>query len=165
MWWIVGLGALGDVVGTRRLGRPLVAAIVVLTAFSAWSLLSATWSESSERAVSEASRNIALLGCFVLAAAGVHRRHSRVLVGGVLAAIVTVAALACLSRLDPGSLGSSQTGQFLPGAASRLAFGLNYWNALGAFAAMGVPLALALAGAARTLPARATANAVVPLLA
>ena len=165
VWWIVGLGALAGVVGTRRLGRPLVAAIMLLTAFSAWSLLSATWSESGERAVSEAARDITLLGCFVLAAAGVRRRQSRLLVAGVLTAIVTVAGLACLSRLDPGSLGTSQTGQFLPGAASRLSFGLNYWNALGAFAAMGIPLALAFAGTARTLPARAAANAVVPMLA
>jgi hypothetical protein len=165
VWWIVALGALVGVVAVHRLGLPLTSAITLLAAFTVWAMLSATWSESSERAVSDATRDITLLGAFVLAAATIRRRHGRFVVQGMLAAIVLVAALACLSRLRPTGLDGSQTGRFLPNTASRLSYGLNYWNALAAFAAMGVPLALAVALDARTLAGRALANATVPLLA
>lgn len=162
VWWIVGVAALCGLAGTRRLGWPLVTALGLMAAFTLWTFVSATWSLSSERAVSEAARDVTLLGVFVLAATGVRRRNARQLVHGMLGATVFACALALLSRFDPS--GTSETGRFLQGSQFRLSYGLNYWNALGAFAAMGLPLALAVAVRARTVFGRAIAIAAVPVL-
>jgi hypothetical protein len=56
------------------------------------------------------------------------------------------------------------TASFLAGSQRRLSWPLNYWNGLGALAAMGIPLLLSLAGSARSLLARAAAVAGLPLL-
>ena len=51
------------------------------------------------------------------------------------------------------------------GSARKLSYPLNYWNALAAFAAMGVPLLLGVALGARTLAGQALAAAMLPLSA
>jgi hypothetical protein len=79
---------------------------------------------------------------------------------------VVVACLALASRLDPGLFSSAtQTESFLPGAHGRLNFPLNYWNALGALVALGLPLLLSIAGSARTIMAQALAAAAIPVMA
>ena len=50
-------------------------------------------------------------------------------------------------------------------SARRLSYPLNYWNALAGFAAIGVPLLLAVALGARTLAGQALAAALLPLSA
>ena len=165
LWWIVLLGVALGVLARQRPGRPATAALVLLGAFAALSALSATWSESPERAMSEAARVVTLLGVLLLAVSTVRAEHGRALVNGVFAAIVGVAALACLSRLHPAWFGEPETAQYLTSTRSRLSYGLNYWNALGAFAALGVPLGLAVSMAARTLAGRTAALAAIPVLA
>jgi hypothetical protein len=163
VWWIVLIGAALGVLPQRRVGRAGLAALALLAAFAAWSALSALWSESPERTISETARVVTLLGVGVLALSTVRAPRVRPLVNGVFAAIVGVGALACLSRLHPAWFAEPETAQFL-GSGSRLSYGLNYWNALAAFMAMGVPLGLAIAVSARTLAARSAALAAVPVL-
>ena len=79
--------------------------------------------------------------------------------------MVVVACLALASRLRPDLFPAAyQTASFLPGAAGRLGWPLNYWNALAALMALGLPLLLAIATSARTLWAQAAAAAAVPVV-
>jgi hypothetical protein len=165
IWWVVLIGAAVGVLPQARTSRTGVAAIGLLTAFAAFSALSALWSESPERAISETARIVTVLGVLVLAVATVRAAHVRPLVNGVFAAIAGVGVLACLSRLHPAWFGEPETAQFLAGAQSRLSYGLNYWNALGAFMAIGLPLGLAVSMSARTMAARALSLAALPVLA
>jgi len=164
LWWIVLIGAALGVLPQRRIGRLGLAALGLLAAFAAWSELSALWSESPERTISETARVVTLLGVAVLALSTVRAQRVRPLVNGVFAAIVGVGVLACLSRLHPAWFGEPQTARFLIGSGARLSYGLNYWNALAAFMAMGVPLGLAIAMSSRTVAARAAALAAIPVI-
>ena len=163
VWWIVLIGAALGVLPQRRVGRAGLAALGLLAAFAAWSALSALWSESPERTISETARVVTLLGVAVLALSTVRAQRVRPLVNGIFAAIVGVGVLACLSRLHPAWFGEPETAKFL-GSHARLSYGLNYWNALAAFMAMGVPLGLAIAMSARTAAARAAALGAVPVI-
>jgi len=164
LWWIAGLGFAAGVLRARP-SRLQAAASAGLLAFAAWTLLSATWSESPERAVSEGARDVTILGAFVLTAVAVRGERVRWLLGGLLAGIAAIAGIAVLSRLQPSLFDDTDLRAFLPTVASRLAYPLNYWNALGALMAMGIPLALGLAVGARRGSLRALALATVPLLA
>ena len=164
VWWIVLIGAALGVLPQRRVGRAGLAALGLLAALAAWSALSALWSESPERTISETARVVTLLGVAVLALSTVRAQRVRPLVNGIFAAIVGVGVLACLSRLHPAWFGEPQTARFLTGSSERLSYGLNYWNALGVFMAMGVPLGMAIAMTARTVAARSAALAAVPVL-
>src|SRR5262249_10451747 len=61
--------------------------------------------------------------------------------------------------------GAQQTASFLPGTEGRLGWPLNYWNALAALMALGLPLLLGTATSARTLLVRAAAAASIPVVA
>jgi O-antigen ligase len=74
--------------------------------------------------------------------------------------------VALASRLHPGLFtAAGQTASYLPGAEARLSWPLNYWNALAALLAFGLPLLLSLTGSARTLTAQALAAAAIPIVA
>ena len=72
------------------------------------------------------------------------------------------AGLAAAARPVPGC--RTRRRAILPGTAGRLAWPLNYWNALAALLALGLPLLLALATSARTLSAQAAAAAAIPIV-
>ena len=125
------------------------------------------WSLSSERSLEELSRVTFYLGLLLLALA-IHRdrepavRHT---VDAVAVAVTVVACVALASRLRPDLFpAAAQTASFLPGTAGRLGWPLNYWNALAALLALGLPLLLAIATSARTLWAQATAAAAIPMV-
>lgn len=166
VWWIVLLGAFAGVLPAQRLGRASWAVLGLLTALAVWTAVGVAWSESSERTVVESSRLAMYLGVFALGASVCSRDHLRPLVGGMATGIVAVATLAVLSRLHPAWLpdDADATGRLLPGARSRLAYPLNYWNGLAALVALGVPLVLVAAAGARSLLGRCAATAALPLL-
>ena len=60
-------------------------------------------------------------------------------------------------------LDADQTGSIL-GSRERLSYPLNYWNALAALVAIGVPLVLQLATGARLVLTRAAAAAALPAM-
>ena len=168
IWWIVLIGAAWGLLPAARLTRGAWVTLGLFGCFVVWTALGTTWSLSSERSLDELSRVACYLGILLLAIT-IHRdrehavRHT---VSAVAAAIVVVASLALLSRLRPDLFPSAQqTGSFLPGTQGRLGWPLNYWNALAALVAFGLPLLLALATSARRLIAQAAAAAGVPILA
>jgi O-Antigen ligase len=165
VWWIVLLGAAVGALPVGRLGRGAWVALGLLAAFAAWTAIGISWSESAERSMAEVGRVAALLGVYVLAVSVQGGDGLRRTVGGVAAGIALIGSIALLSRLQPSWFPALDTPQFLPESEARLHYPLAYWNGLGAFCAIGIPLLLALATAARHLLARALAVAAVPVLA
>ncbi len=168
VWWIVLVGAAWGVLPARRLSRTSWLALALFGGFMAWSAIAVTWSVSSERSLEEVSRLACYLGVLVLAVTsyGDRRAALRHAVAAVACAVVVVAGLALLSRLRPGLFSGGQaTAAFLPGAHSRLSWPLDYWNALAALVALGLPLLLSIATSARSLLAQAAGAGAVPMLA
>jgi hypothetical protein len=168
VWWMVLVGAAWGVLPAGRLSRTAWTALALFGGFVAWTALASTWSVSSEDSLQELSRVATYLAVLLLALA-IHRDREtavRNTLQAVAAAVILVAGLALVSRLRPGLFpAAQQTGQFLPGEQGRLGWPLNYWNALAALIALGLPLVLAIATSARTLRAQAAAAAALPMMA
>jgi hypothetical protein len=165
VWWIVLLGALAGIL-PGRIGRAGWVAIGLLAGFALWTGLATGWSESAERSTIELGRIATYLGVLVLAIALQGRAAARHTINGLACAIGFVTLLAVLSRLHPQWFPvNAQLAVFGSTAARKLSYPLNYWNALAAFAAIGVPLLLGVALAARTLAGQALAAATLPLSA
>jgi O-antigen ligase len=165
VWWIVLLGALAGIL-PGRIGRVGWVAIGLLAAFALWTGLATGWSESAERSTIELGRVATYLGVLVLAIALQGRAGARHTINGLASAIGLVTLLAVLSRLHPQAFPANDHFEFLgAGSARKLSYPLNYWNALAAFAAIGVPLLLGVALGARTLAGQALAAAMLPLCA
>ncbi len=125
-------------------GRPGRAhGLVVLGLFAALACLtglSLSWSIGPDLSLEETARTFAYLAAFATAVAAARLRPSAapVVLGGVLTASLAVAGWALLTRVWPGALAEDIIN-------SRLSEPLEYWNALGAMAALGTPAALWLA--------------------
>ncbi|MDQ3678080.1 MAG: O-antigen ligase family protein, partial [Actinomycetota bacterium] len=165
VWWIVLLGALAGIL-PGRIGGAGWLAIGLLAAFAVWTGLATGWSESAERSTIELGRVATYLGVLVLAIAAQGRTAARHTINGLACAIGFVTLLAVASRLHPQWFPANDHLEFLGQTSARkLSYPLNYWNALAAFAAIGVPLLLGTALAARTLAGQALAAAMLPLSA
>jgi hypothetical protein len=163
IWWVVLLAAAAGLLPGRIRPAGLVA-IGLLGAFAVWTGLAIGWSESAERSSVELGRVAAYLGVLVLAISLQGRTVARHTINGVACAIGLVTLLAVLSRLHPQAFPANDHFEFLgAGSARKLSYPLNYWNALAAFAALGVPLLLAIAIGARTLAGQALAAAALPV--
>src|ERR1700748_1609812 len=167
VWWIVLVGAAWGLLPAGRLSRTAWVAAGLFGAFVAWTALASTWSLSSERSLQELSRVTFYFGLLLLGIA-VQRDRERAVsntINTIAAAVAPSPCLALASRLRPGLFpAADQTAAFLPDTAGRLGWPLNYWNALAALLALGLPLLLALATSARTLWAQAAAAAAIPIV-
>jgi len=165
VWWIVLIGALTGIL-PARFGRAGWAAIGLLAGFALWTGLATGWSESAERSTLELGRIAAYLGVLVLALALQERAAARHTINGLACAIGLVTLLAVLARLHPQWFPENDHAEFLGARSARkLSYPLNYWNALAAFTAIGVPLLLGVALGARTLLGQAGSAAALPLSA
>ncbi len=167
VWWVVLIGALCGIVPAARTTATGRVALGLLAAFVVWTWIATSWSLSPERSLQELSRVVCYLGVLALAVWTYpdRERALRHATAVVACAVVVLAGLALLSRLRPGTFpGAQTTASFLPGAQNRLSWPLNYWNALGALAALGLPLLVGIAGSARSLIAQALAAAAVPMV-
>lgn len=163
VWWIVLLAALAGFL-PARIGRAGWVAIALLGAFAIWTGVAAGWSVSPGDTITEVGREAAYLGFLVLAIALQGRAAARHTLNGLASAFAVVTVLAVLSRLHPQWFpGNPQLQAFGEFVARRLSYPLNYWNALAAFSAMGVPLLVAVALSARHAAVRALATAVLPM--
>ncbi|HET7121238.1 MAG TPA: O-antigen ligase family protein [Solirubrobacterales bacterium] len=164
-WWVLLLGVAVGALPRTRLGPIAWAALGLFALFLGWTLLSLTWTESSERTLVEVARIGGYVAIFALAVCSRGPRGARLLVGSVASAIVVVAAIALLSRLHPSWFPEGrQTARFLETGRERLSYPLNYWNALAALIAIGLPLLLQAASDARRIALRALSAAAIPLL-
>ncbi|HYH87634.1 MAG TPA: O-antigen ligase family protein [Solirubrobacteraceae bacterium] len=146
----------------RGWGRAVAAAAVPLALLALWALLSGSWSGSSARAAVEADRVVLYLAALLLmASVGWSGARVRLLVGGLAAAVVAVAAAALARHL---LLGDATATTALH--TERLSYPVSYWNALGLLAGVGIVLCLHLASSLREpLWVRAAGAAGLPVLA
>lgn len=166
VWWIVLAGVGVGVLPRRRPGRLALTALGLLAAYAVWTGLSLAWSESPERSSDDLGRIATYLGIFALALSVRDSKGARRLVAALGSAVAVVALVGLASRLHPAWFpDASETARFLPGARSRLAYPLNFWNGLAALVAIGLPLVLHLATASRSIAARAVAAGALPALA
>ena len=136
---IVGAGAALALMllspGTGRLHG--IGPLSLLALFTALTAASLGWSIAPDATLEETARVLAYLAVFAVAIAAANRapHAAPAVLGGVLLATVVVCGWALTTRVFPGSLA-----EFVIG--SRLGAPFDYWNALGAMAAMAVPAAL-----------------------
>jgi len=165
VWWILLATLLVGALPRRRPGVLAWVGIGLLAAFAAWTALSLSWTESIDATSADLARVAGYLGVFALATLVRDVGGARRMVGAVAAAIACVAIVALLSRLHPDWFPSAaQTGRYVAGGRERLSYPLNYWNALAALVAIGVPLLLQVATCARWLVPRAVAAAALPAM-
>ncbi|MFN8133579.1 MAG: hypothetical protein U0R70_18710 [Solirubrobacteraceae bacterium] len=162
-WFAVLAGAATGALPRRALPRRTLLAAGLLVGYGAWAAVGIPGSESAGRAVAEVGRIATLAGIFVLAAALRTERGARPALAGMAAGIGGVAIVALAYRVHPAWFPASSE-LILPGARSRLSYPLGYWNGLAALMALGLPLLLSFAAAARALAIRALAAAGLPLL-
>lgn len=166
IWWVLLVGVLVAALPQLGLSKLALAAIGLLALFVVWTALSLIWTESAERTAVELARVLTYLGIFALALSLRGSREPGALVAAVAAATVLITVLALLSRLHPAWFPSAdQTARFLVDSRERLSYPLNYWNALGALVAIGMPLVLHVSATARLVVVRALAAAALPAMA
>jgi hypothetical protein len=143
-------------------GRPLAVATVAMAAYAGWTLLSATWSDSTSRALLEFNRALLYLVALVLFGLTIRRtRQLQWLVWGLAGAIVVLCGIALTTRLLP------HVWPIGPNLANdRLSYPITYWNTLGLLASLAIVFCLQITTRARgPKAARVLGAAAIPLLA
>ena len=162
------LGAWGLVLAALGLGAPLPGrrsswlALGALAALTAWVAVAGSWSPLAATARADLERDVLYLGALTAGTLLLGDARARMVEPLLAAGAVVVVGYGLAGRLVPGLVELSQTAS----AGGRLDQPLTYWNAMGALAAIGLVLALRLAGEpARPVALRAGAAAgAVPLL-
>ena len=165
VWWVFLLAALVGAIPRLTPSRRGLIAIGFLFAFVAWTALSLIWTESIDRTSADLALVLLYLGTFAVALGLRAPAEPRRLLSAVATAIVVLSGLALLSRLHPAWFPhADQTAVFLTESRERLSYPLNYWNALGALVAIGIPLALGFTAVAKTAVMRGLAAAPLPAM-
>ncbi len=152
----VALGVLPRRIPAREAAIPLIA----LAALVVWTALSLLWTSSAEATLAELARTLTYAGMILLAFCALGRTTWRSAAAGIAAAAVLVCGLAVLSRLT-GELGD-------PNAISvqdRLSYPFYYWNAVAAWGAISIALALSWSASARSVIVRVVFAAALPVCA
>jgi hypothetical protein len=137
----------------------------ILAALTLWTLASVFWAPSAEAVVTEFNRSALYLGIYVLVVLASTRSTVGRWTDALTLAVVCVAGIALVSRLFPGSFPDRNLPTFLPTEEARLSFPLGYWNGLGVFVALGIPLLLRISLLGRRDFVRAVAVGLIPALA
>lgn len=155
--WIAGLSfSFANRIRLRRIELVFLAALALLTA---WTALSIIWSSDVESSVLQVQRAMIYVSAAVAMLLVVRAAAVAHLLAGLLAGVTWLCVLALASRLFPSvPPGVEMVTQ------QRLAGTISYVNALGIFAMMGALLALGIALYGRRLAGRAAAAAVLPVL-
>jgi tetratricopeptide (TPR) repeat protein len=164
LWWTIVLAV---ALSVWPLARPPHAALfsgAALTGLMIFTAVAISWSDSAERAVGEMNRVALYLGVFVLVVVAAQRGSARRWADGLALGIAAVGLLALASRLFPDAIGDRGVSSFFPGGVRYLGYPLDYWNGLGIFLGLGMPVVLRMGVAERSLRARALAVASLPAL-
>ncbi len=135
--------------GTLRFAAsPLaLAGLTLLAAFAVWSGVTLIWSVAPDQTWTEVNRALTYLLVLAVAiiAGASHERSRELVAAGALLAVLAVTLYALGQKLFPGihvaGIFSLNQTQLVP----RLQEPFGYWNALGLFVALGIPIALVLA--------------------
>jgi hypothetical protein len=164
-WWAVLVAVAFSLAPRAALPRAALLAIGFLGAFAVFTALSASWAPSAERAFLQAGRVLVYLGVAVVTVLATRRGDGGRWADGLALGIVIVATLALAQRLFPGLLPDDEAVELLPNSATRLSYPVGYWNGLGIFTALAVPLLLRAATTAGHPVWRGLAVAPFPVLA
>jgi hypothetical protein len=163
VWWTVVVALVAG--AWPRSAPPATAVVAGLCLFGLTALTGASiaWSVDLGAAYVDAIRAAGYLGLFVLVVIACRAGAGRALLAGLAAGLVLVAAVALLSRLEPGFTGGADEALGLEVSGGRLSYPLGYWNGLGACMAATLLLLVWLGARAPTRAARALAVAAIPI--
>jgi hypothetical protein len=161
-WWAILIGVAAGIWPAIRVTRIGWLVLGLLGALTVWTVLALLWTQSSERTVIEVSRAITLSGFLLLLLVTQGKEGLRRSVSAVGAAVAIVAAVALLSRYQPGWFDVAVLPDNYPKA--RLNFPIGYWNGLAALLAMGSVSLLWIASFGRSLIGRSLAAASLALM-
>ena len=132
--------------------RSFVAAIASLAAIALLSALSLGWSADAGSGFTDVVRSSGYLGVFVLVGLLARPGMGRSALAGLAAGLTAVCLVALGSRLLALGPGDADLVSTFSSSAGRLSYPTGYWNALGAMAAMAVPVLVWLATEVRRRP-------------
>jgi hypothetical protein len=164
VWWTVIVAVAVRLWPLRPLPMAGIAAIGLTAALALVTAASMFWSSSAEDAFTEFNRVVLYLGVLVLVSICTTRRSAAQWCDGVAAAIAVVGVIALVSRFFPSVFPARALSAFLPASATRLSFPVGYWNGLGIFEGLGIPLLLRSAMLARSVVARSAAVGAIPIV-
>jgi hypothetical protein len=161
VWWAVGAGLVFGLWPRARAGASAVVAGAGLLALAVLTVLSMGWAGDGGRAFEEGVRVAGYLGLFALVIVASPAESARAWLAGVALGLLAVTALALGSRIQPSLFPHQDLIELLPSVRTRLSYPLNYWNALGALAALSAILLAWLGAHGRTRPVRALATGAI----
>ena len=159
---VVAVGAL--VWPLERAPRAALAAGAALAGLLAWTAIAISWSDSAERAFTEVNRIAFYLAVFALVVLASRRGSGARWADGLALGIVAIGLVGLASRLFPDAIGDRGVSSFFPRGTRYLGYPLDYWNGLGIFIGLGLPLLLRAAIDARSTIWRALAIGATPAL-
>jgi len=160
---VLGLGAALGLLPRVRLPRWSVVPLTAVGLLALWTALSLLWTESDERTVTELARVVGLGGIALLVLSLVDSRTWRAAAAGLGLAAVLVCAVALASRLAPHAFPADEVKRAF--GRRRLNYPFYYWNAVAAWGAMSLAMALAWSAEARRLAVRLAFSAAIPACA
>lgn len=163
IWWLLAVGVALGLLPRSRPPGPVLILLGALACYAAWTALSLTWTESSERTFAEVARVLSYIGLVALVSSALDRRTWRPAGAGLMFGALTVCGLAIWSRLAPASFPVDTAAKTF--APDRLDYPFGYWNAVGAWGAITAALALSWSSHDRLLVRRALALGLVPVAA
>ena len=153
IWLVLGLGAALGLLPRARIPRLALVPLGAVALLALWTALSLSWTDSDERTLAEVARVVHLGGLALLALSLLDRRTWRAAAAGLALAGVIVCGAAVASRLAPDAfpVDDIKRGGF---RSDRLNYPFWYWNAVAAWGAMALAMALAWSAHARSLLVR-----------
>jgi len=161
VWLILGLGFALGLLPRARLPRGWFVPFGAFLLFAIWTGLSLTWSDSAERTVAELARVAHFGGIVLLVWSLLDRDTWRAAVAGIAFAGVAVAAIAVASRLSPDLFPANDPRRVF--GTQRLNYPFYYWNAVGAWSAITIAMALAWSAHAKLLVTRVLFAGALPI--
>ena len=163
--WPLLIGAIIGLVPSGRPSAPTLVACAFGGLLVVWSLISIGWSEAAGRSVAVAIQYAAVVSVLLLGAVFFRAEDRSHILGGLLAGAGLVVALAVSSRFHPELAPRPSSIASADQVRARLYWPVGYWNTLGFFAAMLIPLGLHFAADAKRALSRFASAAAIPVLA
>ncbi|MDQ6778273.1 MAG: O-antigen ligase family protein [Actinomycetota bacterium] len=163
IWWLLAVGIAVGVLPRVRPARVVMLMWAAMLAYAAWTAISLVWTQSSELTTEEIARSLDYLGLLLLLGLILGKDTWRAAAAGLAFGAFAVCAMAVASRLAPGAFPADAVLSTLK--IDRLSYPFGYWNAVAAWGAMSITIALAWSAHDRLVIRRAAIFAFVPVAA
>ena len=161
VWTVIGVGWASGWLPRARIPAPVLVALAGCSMLCIVCAASFGWTESPARTLADLTRDGLYLGVLLLTASLVRGGAASCTVLGCLAAASAVMVVALVSRLLPSAFPEDEVGRVFETA--RLAYPVNYWNALGTLGAMTLAMGLGVSAHASERWLRFPALAAAPI--